>query len=453
MKDRESKPVSWDIGIVADDLTGANDTAVHFARRGWDTHLQLGDVSDAGPAAAFSTAALVVTTDARALSDVDAGALTQNAVERLARIGTRHLYLKIDSTMRGSVAAQVDGALRGGKLRNTAAFAVVCSAYPIMGRTVENGRVLVHGSPLEQSPAGQDPVTPVKTGELARLLPHSSHVDVPTPGDADDRARTLASALKSQAELDSRELTPVVLTVDAATAADLATIAQAIDSLGDMVIPVGSAGLALAMADVWGKALAQALPSPALAAGRILVLITSQNQVARQQGEHLAQSLDGQDALVLHPSLAAVLDPDALRLWSAEHVPSGSNLPGVVAVIAPKERAGNSRPRAGVAETIASNLAELTSQLLEEGNFEALVVVGGDGARALLSKLGATGMRILDQISDGVPFGRIVGGPTADLPIITKAGGFGSPDVLTSVVDLLRSRRQSHEQTVPAVRH
>jgi D-threonate/D-erythronate kinase len=452
MEDRERRTVSWDIGIVADDLTGANDTAVHFAHRGWDTHLQLGDVPDAGPTAAPDTAAaLVVTTDARALPDADAETITRNAVERLAGIGTRHLYVKIDSTMRGSVAAQVDGAVRGWNERHGGAFAVVCSAYPVMGRTVENGRVLVHGSPLEQSPAGQDPVSPVKTGELARLLPHSSHVDIPTRGNLDGSARTLASALTSQAAVSSIVSAPVILTVDAATEADLTTIARAIDLLGDKVVPVGSAGLALAMAGVWSKAAqADVLRSPALAANRILVLITSQNQVARQQGEHLGQALAGKDALVLRPSLTAVLDPEGLRSWSTERVPSGENLPGIVAVIAPSERADSSR--AGAATTIADNLAELTSQLLEHGDFEALLVVGGDGARALLGKLGATGMRILDQISDGVPFGRIVGGPMDDLPIITKAGGFGSPDVLTSVVELLRSRRQSHERTVPGVR-
>ena len=29
------------IGIVADDLTGASDTAVQFVRAGWDTELQI----------------------------------------------------------------------------------------------------------------------------------------------------------------------------------------------------------------------------------------------------------------------------------------------------------------------------------------------------------------------------------------------------------------------------
>ena len=65
--------------------------------------------------------------------------------------GVDRVFLKIDSTMRGSVPGQVAGALGRGARGIPTRARVVCPAYPAMGRTVQSNRLLVHGEPVERT--------------------------------------------------------------------------------------------------------------------------------------------------------------------------------------------------------------------------------------------------------------------------------------------------------------
>jgi uncharacterized protein YgbK (DUF1537 family) len=361
------------LGLIADDLTGANDTAVQFARRGWDTLLALDPTSGSA-----GLSVIAVTTDSRALDNAAAAKLTAEAIAHLMDAGVDRIYLKIDSTMRGSVAGQIDGALAAWRTRHSDARAVVCPAYPRMGRTVAGNRLLVDGRPVEESPIGRDPVSPVSTGDMGELVPGSCHRPV------DNCAR------KSAADKC------VVATFDARSDGDLSRAASAILEAGPSLIPVGSAGLAEALAGQLnaGKVAERELPGRMIGTSdpRILIQVTSLNPVSRGQ---------------------------AVKLMAA--------CPDVVVLLAPAERVGN----LSVAERLGAEFAALVAQQ----HWDVLGLVGGDGARAALRHLGASGIRIVNTLLDGIPFGFVVGGRADGIPIFTKAGGFGAEDALVRVVE------------------
>lgn len=81
---------------------------------------------------------------------------------------------------------------------------------------------------------------------------------------------------------------------------------------------------------------------------------------------------------------------------------------------------------------IAAELARRVRRALESGRYDALVVFGGDTARAVLEELGALRVEPLSEALPGVPASvvRFAGG---ELPLITKAGGFGGPDALERI--------------------
>src|SRR5207244_983357 len=93
------------VGIIADDLTGAGDTAVQFVRAGWKTELQLRPRESAADV-------IAVTTDSRGRSERDAAEAVSTAVTRLRSLHVTRIYKKIDSTLRGHVRAEVQAALR-----------------------------------------------------------------------------------------------------------------------------------------------------------------------------------------------------------------------------------------------------------------------------------------------------------------------------------------------------
>ena len=364
--------------VLADDLTGAGDTVVSFARSGWTSLLSL----SGGWATAPEQEAVAVTLDTR--RDPRAADITARAV---ADLGGDHVYLKIDSTVRGRVAEQVTGALRGRRKRHPGAFAVLCPAYPAMGRTVEDGHVLVEGRPVHEGAAGRDPVTPVTRSDLRELVPGSAVAAGPD----------LAAAIRAVAADHD------VVVVDAREQVDLDRLAAAVAELGPDALPIGSAGLATALARAWhdGDAVAPSLAAP-LGDGRTLVVVSSLHEVARAQVDELRAAV-ARDAL-----------PVDLLVTPDEH-----------------------EHEDGAAERRARTLAHEAATSLTSGGHDLLVLVGGDGAAQTLVALGATGIRVVDAPVEGVPVGTVVGGPHDGLLVATKAGGFGDRHTLTQLIRAL----------------
>ena len=393
------------IGLIADDLTGAGDASVQFAKRGWRTLLLLvpqvrlkpdttdgraipevrlepdttdgraipevrlePDTIEERVVSGFSrTSVIAVTTDCRALSNEAAKKLTAAALTSLMNAGVNRVFLKIDSTMRGSVPGQIAGALAAWRTVHPDARAFVCPAYPLMGRTVESGRLLVNGEPVERTSFGSDPVTPVKASDMSELLGESS----------------------------------TIRRFDAATDADLMRIAELISTAGASVIPVGSAGLAEAISEVWSgreesirrtQRDARRPPGASQTKSRILLQVSSMNPVSHTQVSRLK-----------------AVFPD-------------------VVVISPPQARGDSA-------AVAADLAREFATRLKSGQWDVLGMIGGDGARETLRTLGASGIRIVDSLIEGVPHGVIEGGEADQMPVFTKAGGFGAEDALVRCVE------------------
>ena len=382
------------LGLVADDLTGAGDASVQFAKRGWVTFLSLARLkpgttdippttdilpTDVPPAVPdFNRAVIALTTDSRALSNESAEKLTADAVSALIDLGVDRIFLKIDSTMRGSVRGQIAGALAAWRTRHPDARAFVCPAYPRMGRTVESNRLLVKGEPVDRTEIGRDPVTPVLTSDMSELLPASEHITV----------------------------------VDAATDSDLMTIAASIAVAGPSVVPVGSGGLAEALAATWSEGRSmKTRPDAAAILGsrknaRILLQVSSLNPVSLAQVSRLE-----------------VVFPD------------------VVVVSPPAERGDNpAGPQSRTRPTdVAADLARRFGEHIERDQWDVLGLVGGDGARETLRQLGASGIRIVDSLLEGIPLGVIAGGRADGMPVFTKAGGFGAEDALVRSVERIKA--------------
>jgi uncharacterized protein YgbK (DUF1537 family) len=65
-----------------------------------------------------------------------------------------------------------------------------------------------------------------------------------------------------------------------------------------------------------------------------------------------------------------------------------------------------------------------------------MILTGGDTARAVCDHLGARGILVIQEVEPGIPLARTVG--SHEIPIVTKAGGFGNVDVLIHASRLLK---------------
>jgi uncharacterized protein YgbK (DUF1537 family) len=85
-----------------------------------------------------------------------------------------------------------------------------------------------------------------------------------------------------------------------------------------------------------------------------------------------------------------------------------------------------------VAQQIVDWLAQAGSRLASEGRISGIVATGGDTANALCNALGTQALEILGEVEAGIPIMRLLG--SQSLPLVTKAGGFGSPEALAEAL-------------------
>jgi uncharacterized protein YgbK (DUF1537 family) len=374
--------------LVADDLTGGADAAAQFAAEGWSAHVLCRpgarpEVLDDAPSL------LALVTGARAAVNDKAASDTATGVRGLVARGCDRLFVKIDSTMRGSVAGQLRGALDGWGARCPGAVVVLCPAFPDEGRAVVGGVVLVDGLPVDRSPAAIDPITPVGESRLDRLVPGATAAlppdlaPVPAGNGAGSRGHR-------------------VLFVDASTDADLDVAAAGVDRLGCQGVAAGSAGLAAALARRWSAR--RSATAHLRSSSRMLIGVTSLHPLARELVERLA-------------SAAAA---------------RGTGPPAAVDVI------GTGALRSDAA-AVAESFGEQVAERLSDGSYDTVVLVGGDGAAAALHRVGADAIRVHGTLAPGVPVGTILGGVAHGMRVVTKSGGFGRSDSLLEIVDRLQS--------------
>ena len=149
-----------DITVIADDLTGAADAGVQLARAGYRTAVFF----DASELLAGDLDAVAVDTDSRTRP---AGFAARRVVEAAHAVRYASIvYKKLDSTLRGNVAAELEAAFGAAGRERT----IVAPAFPAAGRTTIGGTQLVHGVPVDETEMRNDPRTPVREAHVPTLL-------------------------------------------------------------------------------------------------------------------------------------------------------------------------------------------------------------------------------------------------------------------------------------------
>jgi uncharacterized protein YgbK (DUF1537 family) len=383
------------IAIIADDLTGSADTGIQLVRAGYRTAV----VFHGEEATGLDAVALDTDTRIR-----PAGFAAKRVVEAAHAVRrARLLYKKLDSTLRGNVAAELAAAF-GVSGRE---HAVVAPAFPAAGRTTIGGVQLVHGVPVHETEMANDPHTPVREAHVPALL-EGAFSSVGALGVED-----LADPERVRRVLEENEC----LVVDAERDSDLEALVRAVpDPAG--VLWAGSAGLALALGSVYPGPYAGGAGEQRRPVRPVLVVAGSLSGVAREQVRRLV----GEYGDVAVPVGTGASENAVAR---ARDALSGR---ACAVVHSTEKRDASGGP-------ILDSLAEVVESLSEEGLFEGLVLTGGDTAVAVARRLGAAGIRLQGEVEAGVPMGTLIG--PRPYPVITKAGGFGEPDTLVGAVESL----------------
>ena len=381
--------------IVADDLTGAMDSAGPFAAAGVETWVVAVPMR-CDPATLKSARVVSVNTDTRHLPADLAAARVRDIVGHLGASGFDIVVKKIDSTLRGNVVAETMALLDISGRRE----AVVAAAFPAQGRTVRGGVVHVDGRPLAQTAFAKDALSPPPLAPLQEVFALAK------PG---LRVQTVTAAPALLGGAD-------VWVADSEVDADLTGIVTRFADRANDVLMVGSAGLTRALALVCFDG-GPAPASPQRVTGTIVFAVGSRAMRSAEQVESLSTE----------PETTVLRVPNG-RLQSGK-IPSAQNL----VLKATADEAGHE----GDAERVAADMARHAIEIARSAKAEALVATGGDTAIAILAASDNPALQVLGDLMPGIPYARIRLGGTS-LWLVTKAGGFGGRDTFRDVARRLR---------------
>lgn len=397
------------VAIIADDLTGALDAGLQLAKRNVETRVSLMGLSQS------DVQAIVIDAETR---HVDRDLALTRVDQAVRSCGDRLVFKKVDSTLRGHVGPEAMRICDRLGLR----AALITPTFAAAGRVVIDGCLLVDGQPLHRTSLANDPMWPARTASVRCIVSRGTS--------AQARLIPLARVRQTARPPLASPVSPGLYVADSVTKQDLAVIARWAVAHADEVLPCGSAGLAEAWADALGLQ-GNGVRSWVGRRGPVLIISASHNQATQRQLRALRQHQHPHwielDPSTVQPEAAAKQLSDVLANGSTVVLSASFSelLPGASQMIV-------SALGCIVHRAIASRSA-LTSELA------GLILTGGDTAREVCAALGIAELEIIAEVESGIPGSRVSNGAFAGLPVVTKAGGFGSQQAFARALGWIHS--------------
>lgn len=410
------------LAIIADDLTGACDTAVKMREQSFHAKV-LFKAPERLPDADQSQVFAIYTDSRREQADE-----AEARVRRVTRCFREHgfcFYKKIDSMFRGNVAAEIDAMAD----ELGVDFVIVAPAAP------QNDRLVLHGKMMSSRKV-------IPADEINAILSANGreYVNIPI-----ELVRKGKDAL-----LEALNAIPVSKRsgafIDAETVADLDTVAAACTGLERAFLPVGTSGLIASLSKSYWKLNRDdsvcSAPRIDAALEPVLLVIGSCHPLTRQQVQYfmkeagvasvtlnvrecLGGHADEQVAQALMEGREFIRQGVQVLLLLLDSFWSEDVLSDTIVSV---NHGDVSSP------LLADCIARTAAGLVEQHRFSALVLSGGETAQRVLERLGTQNIDLICELLPGIALGRLEGAVADQLLVATKSGGFGETDVFIEIL-------------------
>jgi uncharacterized protein YgbK (DUF1537 family) len=384
------------IVAFADDLTGALEVGAKFAIAGISARVEMPPTASL-QSLRNETGVLVIDTETRHSAPAIAAKSLSKYALAAREAGFNRAYKKTDSTLRGNIGAELAALIESfGETR-----LLYTPAYPQMGRTVNGGTLLVNGTPVSDSSFASDAFNPVRESHIPTMLTSKCDLDI--------YSGTVAS-------FRNFDFTGVAV-CDGSCESDLEDAAKLFVESKIISLAAGPAGFATHLARF-----ANMPREPRVGLPRISTALIVNGSLHPASEEQIGRAL-------ATPELFTPIQPGRTTLQRGEW--------GILQPISRLDKASLE---------FSFELAQATRDQLAAAPVDALVIFGGDTAYAIVSALGNPTLEMVGEVLESAPISRIAAGSLRahlpgrqnDLFVISKAGGFGSPDVLIQVRNLLQ---------------
>lgn len=424
------------VGIIADDLTGANDTALQFHQRGASTKILLD--SECTPKIKAGTEVWALSSESRNVPADEAVLKVEKAISTLVEnFSFDYYYKKIDSTLRGHIALETLTALN--ILEYDAA--VIIPAFPQEGRITVGGYHLAKGVPIGRTEMAIDPHSPITESHVPTLLSsqlgeNSSNI----VGTIDLRTvmNGAGPVLMKINELINEGKRLIV--ADAISITDIEQIALAINKCDKKILPTGTAAGAQVLSKYWLSGIEKERTNVTLTKLPKFIISGTATQITANQINKLEQCDDFDNinfiALEMSEILNGVTDEIVERI--VNNLKSGvtmcvhtssliANFDGF------SEDSFNAElTREKFAGMITDYLAVLTKKVLEKIDV-ILITLGGETSYKCCKAIDSNELQLIDEVAPAISI-------CSDINrrwIITKSGNLGNSNTLIEILNYL----------------
>ena len=404
--------------VIADDLTGSNATCSLFKKIGLRAASILklqGDINYDVDVISYSTAS-------RGLDKEEAYKKVSEAIKILKNKDVLVYNKRIDSTLRGNIGTEINAMLDN---LEDDRIAVVIPSYPDSGRIVVNKTMLVNGVLLENSDAGKDPKTPIKTSCVESLIQKGIKYSS-TYFTLSDIEQPIEEIVKKIQEAIKKSR---VLIFDAVNNEDIIKISKAIIHSDINIVTVDPGPFTLYYS--------KELQKKNHLEKKILMVIGSVTATTKKQIEYILQE---EDIFLVKMKVEDFFEKETC-LKEIERVISFIKK-GIVSYdlflvttspIGDEKKADLQKLAENlnttveeISKIIANTLTETVVKILKETEkFEGVYSSGGDITIAFLEKLKAIGVEIREEVIPLAAYGRIIGGDFPNLKLVSKGGMVG----------------------------
>lgn len=417
--------------IIADDLTGANDTGAILAQNGF----KVGTILKTDHMEQFQDYdVLCISTNSRGISRDEAYERIRGAAELFPKSDSILYSKRVDSTLRGNVGAEIDSILDylGEDYR-----AVVVASFPGSGRVSVGNILLVNGVPLQLTEVAKDPTSPVHTSRITDIVKLQSKYSVGYIGleKVVESSGRLLEALLETAK-DNR-----IIVIDAQNDRDIEAIAACCAASGLKIAAIDPGAFTAALANQLFKRKKEAIQK------KLLCGLGSASDLTRQQLQYLKKT---SNPLVVRINAVRFFNEEQRRA-EMERVKSevlkAEEAYGILVVTTTETKedvmdlsmvdGAQHLSRKECAQLITDTIAQVLYDLLQEMDerIGGVYASGGDVAAAFCEKLGISGFNVKGEVIPLAIYSNTIGGDHEGLPMITKGGLVGREDTLRQCIE------------------
>lgn len=435
------------IFIIADDLTGANDTGVQFAKNGFETRVLIPDKDDNYPDISEKQIdVLVYDTETRNINEKKARVKLRKLVKLLDIDENNTFYKKIDSTLRGNIGAEIEELMEA--LNKD--ICLITPSFP------ENNRITIDGY-LFANKTSSIINKKIKCSEIKDemkneadyvpfILKKQTNFTIGHLGlkDIKKGKKYILSKIKKLRNENKK-----IIIVDSFSDRHLKNIIEGSISLKDSILYAGSAGLAGQLSqylqkssdyvkkELFNNNCLKDKSSFLIVGGTRKKILFNQIEYLKNKAECNLNIIDIDVNKIVYEETAGGQYLNSLTKFQGEdyqHIvvrpdPVFNDQKIIDEILSKKNMCFRE-----LELLIREFLGKLTKKIIVKNDIKNIIVTGGDTALGICNYLNTQSLKVVDELLPGVPLNIIKILKGKEMNLITKAGDFGNEETLYEII-------------------